>query len=196
MTKIVGLTGGIGSGKTTVAKMFEKLGVPIYIADLEAKKVTNLPSTLKIIEEKFGNSVITGNELNRAKMAEIVFNNPEKLKKLNQIIHPLVAEDFEKWMQKNKSAVFVIKEAAILLETENDHNCDFIITVTAPIDIRIDRVKGRDGVSENEILKRINNQWTDEQRINKSDFVIENINLQETLKQVSQIHKQIIKTLQ
>ena len=129
-------------------------------------------------------------------MAEIVFNNPEKLKKLNQIIHPLVAEDFEKWMQKNKSAVFVIKEAAILLETENDHNCDFIITVTAPIDIRIDRVKGRDGVSENEILKRINNQWTDEQRINKSDFVIENINLQETLKQVSQIHKQIIKTLQ
>ncbi len=194
MTKIVGLTGGIGSGKTTVAKMFEKLGVSIYIADLEAKKITNRPSTLKILEKKFGKEIIKNNELNRSLMAQIVFNHPEKLAQLNAIIHPLVAQDFKKWVQEKNSEKFVIKEAAILLETKKHHNCDFIITVTAPLDLRIKRVEERDHTSKDEILKRIKSQWTDEQRIAKSDYVIQNVNLAQTQKQVLQIFNHILNT--
>lgn len=100
MTKIIGLTGGIGSGKTTVAKMFQDLGVPIYISDLEAKAITNEPETLKIIQHKFGSEIIKNGVLDRAAMAEIVFNNPEKLKQLNAIIHPLVAAHFKLWLKK------------------------------------------------------------------------------------------------
>ena len=195
MTKIVGLTGGIGSGKTTVAKMFEKLGVPIYIADLEAKNITNKPSTLKLIQEKFGDQVIQNDELNRAAMAKIVFSNPQKLSELNAIIHPLVALHFKEWLKNNKTEKFVIKEAAILFETNMHLNCDFVITVSAPIEIRIKRVLERDNTSEQEIRNRIDNQWTDEKRIALSDFVIENINLESTMQQVNQIYKVIVKSL-
>ena len=192
MTKIVGLTGGIGSGKTTVAKMFENLGVPIYIADLEAKAITNQPQTLKLIEKQFGSSVIKNGQLNRTTMAQIVFNNPEKLNQLNSIIHPLVAEHFKEWIKKNKDEIFVIKETAILFETNTHRSCDFVITVIAPIDVRINRVKIRDNSSEEEIIKRINNQWSDEKRIPLSDFVINNITVDDTLLQVSEIYKKIV----
>ncbi|WP_432669960.1 dephospho-CoA kinase [Flavobacterium sp. SM2513] len=196
MTTIVGLTGGIGSGKTTVAKMFQDLGVPVYIADLEAKQITNEPETLKLIEQQFGQGVIENEQLNRAAMAEIVFTNPAKLSQLNAIIHPLVAEHFKKWIQKHKSEKFIIKETAILFETNNQHTCDFVITVTAPIKIRLDRVAKRDSISEKEILNRINNQWTDEQRVAKSDFVINNTTIEQTEMQVSQIFEEIIKSLE
>ncbi len=194
MTKIVGLTGGIGSGKTTVAKMFEKLGIQIYIADDEAKKITNKPSTLKVLEKNFGKEVIKDNELNRPLMAQIVFNDPKKLTQLNAIIHPLVAKDFANWLQQNKSEKFVIKEAAILLETATHHNCDFIITVTAPIEVRIKRIIERDHICKDEILNRMKNQWTDEQRIAKSNFIIENVSLAQTQKQVLQIFNNILNT--
>ena len=192
MTKIVGLTGGIGSGKTTVAKMFENLGVPIYIADLEAKGITNQPQTLKLIEKQFGATVIKNGELNRTAMAQIVFNNPEKLNQLNSIIHPLVAKHFKEWIKKNKDEIFVIKETAILFETNTHRSCDCVITVIAPIDVRINRVKIRDNSSEEEIIKRINNQWSDEKRIPLSDFVISNITVDDTLLQVSQIYKKLV----
>lgn len=196
MTKIVGLTGGIGSGKTTVAKMFEELGVPIYIADIEARKITNEPSTLELIKAAFGSSVIENGTLNREAMAKIVFSNPEKLSKLNEIVHPLVGQDFKKWLNVNKEQIYVIKEAAILLETEKPHNCDYVITVTAPISIRIQRVIDRDGISISEVQNRINNQWSDEKRIEKSDFVIENVDFKKTYEQVSIIHQKIINSLQ
>lgn len=195
MTKIVGLTGGIGSGKTTVAKMFEKLGVPIYIADLEAKKITNNPSTLVSIEEKFGSAVIKNNELNREAMAKIVFSNPDKLKELNGIIHPLVAIHFKKWIKQQKDKPFIIKEAAILFETNMHLQCDFVITVTAPEEIRIKRVLERDPISESEIRKRMNNQFSDDKRLKLSDFVIENINLETTLQQVNEIYQTITTSL-
>ena len=196
MTKIVGLTGGIGSGKTTVAKMFEDLGVPVYIADLEAKQITNELETLKLIEQQFGKTVIENGKLNRSAMAEIVFSHPEKLSQLNAIIHPLVAEHFKKWIQKHKSEKFIIKESAILFEMNNQHTCDFVITVTAPIEVRLDRVAKRDSVSENEILNRMKNQWTDDLKIANSDFVINNITSAQTKKEVSQIYAKIIKSLQ
>ncbi|MDD3003968.1 dephospho-CoA kinase [Flavobacterium sp.] len=196
MTKIIGLTGGIGSGKSTVAAMFEKLGIPVYIADEEAKKITNKSETLALIQKQFGSEVIVNNQLNRPLMAEIVFKDPTKLEQLNAIIHPLVAEDFKKWLKLHQSQPFVIKEAAILLESAKPHNCDYIITVTAPLAIRIKRVEQRDGLSEAKILERVNNQWSDEQRIEKSNFVIENVNINETKRQVSQIFEKLTKKFQ
>lgn len=193
MTKIVGLTGGIGSGKTTVAKMFSELGVPVYIADHEAKLITEKASTLALIEKEFGSIVIENQKLNRAKMANIVFNDPEKLKQLNAIIHPLVAKHFEEWLLKNKEYDFVIKEAAILFETKGHLTCDFVITVVAPKEVRINRVVKRDATSLQEIESRMKNQWSDEQRIALSDFVIENVNLLDTNKQVNAIFDKIIK---
>lgn len=194
MTKIVGLTGGIGSGKTTVAKMFQDLGIHVYIADLEAKMITNLPSTLSVIKQKFGDSVINNEQLNRKVMAQMVFNNPEKLIELNAIIHPLVAQHFKIWLIDHKDETFIIKETAILFETKSNLACDFVINVTAPISIRIDRVMKRDKTSIKEIKSRIDNQWSDEQRNELSDFTIENVNLEETRKQVSQIFKIISKS--
>ena len=196
MTRIVGLTGGIGSGKTTVAKMFEALGVSVYIADLQARKITNQPATLKLIVQEFGNAVVENEQLNRTVMAEIVFNNPEKLNQLNAIIHPLVAQDFKNWLSNNDTAVYILKETAILFETNNHISCDFVITVTAPLDLRINRVKNRDHISEIDVLKRINNQWNDESRIALSDFVIYNENRIDTLNQVKNIHKELIKLSQ
>lgn len=196
MTKIVGLTGGIGSGKTTVAKMFQDLGVPVYIADVEAKKITNQCETLKLIEQQFGSTVIEKEQLNRAAMAEIVFNNPEKLDQLNNIIHPLVAKHFKKWLKNNQDAIFVIKEVAILFETKGHLSCNFVITVTAPLDVKINRVKVRDDATEGEITKRINNQWSDKERIALSDFVIENSNIKSTSQQVKKIFQIISKLLQ
>lgn len=195
MTKIVGLTGGIGSGKTTVAKMFQELGVPIYIADEQAKIITNQPKTLKLIEEEFGSIVIENRQLNRVEMARIVFNNPEKLTLLNAIIHPLVGRHFQEWLRQQEKASFVIKETAILFETNGHLLCDFVISVTAPIAVRISRVKNRDHSSEEEINKRIQNQWTDEQREQLSDFIITNYSLESTKHQVSEIYKKILNSL-
>lgn len=195
MTKIIGLTGGIGSGKTTVAKMFQDLGVPIYIADLEARKITNQPSTLQLIQQQFGNNMVENEQLNRAALAKLVFNNPEKLNQLNAIIHPLVAKDFKNWVKKNENEKMVLKETAILFETNSHLNCDYVITVTAPIEMKIKRVEARDQVSEEEIRSRIANQWSDEKRIKLSDFVIENNDLNATLQQVKNIYSEIAKNL-
>lgn len=195
MTKIVGLTGGIGSGKTTVAKMFEKLGVPIYISDLEAKTITNTAATLAQIEKKFGKTVIQNHSLDREAMAKIVFTDPDKLKQLNAIIHPLVANHFKEWLRKQSDKPFVIKEAAILFETNMHLECDFVITVVAPEKTRIERVLKRDASSVSAIKNRINNQWTDEMRVKISDFVIMNENIKETNNKVVDIYQIILKSL-
>jgi dephospho-CoA kinase len=196
MTKIVGLTGGIGSGKTTVAKMFQELGVPIYIADLEARTITNQPETLQLIEQQFGSTVIQNGQLNREAMAELVFSNPEKLQQLNAIIHPLVANHFKVWLNENENALFVMKEVAILFETKGHLNCDFVITVTAPIELKRQRLKTRDHSSDDQIKQRIDSQWSDKQRIELSDFIIENTTIKATSQQVNKIYKNISQSLQ
>jgi dephospho-CoA kinase len=189
MTKIIGLTGGIGSGKTTVANLFRDLGVPVYIADEEAKKLMNSEEITTQIIKIFGNEVLNKNLIDREKLAAIVFSNPEKLKLLNGIIHPAVRAHFLKWVKSHSGAPIVIKEAAILFESGNDKDCDAIITVTAPLEIRIDRVLQRDKTTRTEVLKRIENQWSDELRISKSDYIIENINIDNTQSEVSKILK-------
>ncbi len=178
MSKIIGLTGGIGSGKTTISKIFEDFGIPVYNSDNEAKTITNKPEILLKIKDVFGSCVFDNEILNRKKLGEIVFQNPEKLKLLNAIIHPEVKIHFDKWLLKNKNSTFVIKESAILIETGEYKFCDFVITVIASLKNRIERVMQRDKIPEIEVMIRVKSQVSDKQRVEKSHFVINNDILQ------------------
>ncbi|MBS7786735.1 dephospho-CoA kinase [Flavobacterium sp. CYK-55] len=191
MTKIIGLTGGIGSGKTTVAKQFMDAGIPVYIADEEAKKLLDSSDIQSQIKSVFGTEVFEDEKVLRSKLAQLVFNQPQKLKQLNAIIHPAVKEHFLTWLKSKQNEPYVIREAAILFESGTYQDCDLIISVVAPIEDRISRVMKRDHVDRAAVLSRINNQWTDEQRIEKSNFVIENISPENTYKQVSEILKKL-----
>lgn len=193
--KIVGLTGGIGSGKTTVATMFNELGIPTYIADIEAKKLTNASeeielALLKILGEKAYNE----NGLNRKYVADKIFNDSELLKKVNGIIHPKVAEHFKNWVQ-DQNGSYCIKEAAILFENGNYKNCDYTILVTAPKQTRIQRVLKRDDTTEKEIMSRMDNQWPDDKKKALASFVIQNKDLEDTKSQVLKIHEYLVKTV-
>ena len=189
MTKVIGLTGGIGSGKTTVSKMFEALGVPVYNSDSEAKKIMLLPETIVLLKNNFGSDFFEKDILNRKKLADLVFKNPEKLNELNAVVHPFVKKDFIIWLKKNENEKFVIKESAILFESKTNSNCDKIITVIAPLYLRMQRIVERDNLVFHEIVKRINNQLSDEKKVEKSDFVIENTDLEMTKNQVLEIYK-------
>lgn len=192
---IVGLTGGIGSGKTTVAKEFKQLGVPVYIADEEAKK---LMGRSKIIKRKlmqlFGDDAYINDELNKPFIANIIFNDKAYLQKMNAIIHPRVAKHFQKWVRKQE-APYVIKEVAILFENDGHKLCDFVITVTAPKALRIKRLLERDNTTEAKIEAIMSNQWVDEEKIKRSHFVIENILLENTKEQVFEVHKHMLKSV-
>ena len=189
MTKVIGLTGGIGSGKTTIANYFSTLGIPVYIADDEAKKLMESSEVKDSIKEKFGESIFDNTILNRAKLAEIVFADSGKLDQLNAIVHPAVRNHFKKWLLNHEASPFVIYEAAILFESGNYKNCDYIITVTAPLESRIQRVIDRDKTNREQVLKRINAQWNDEQRISKSNFIIDNRNIETAKLKVEEILK-------
>jgi len=191
--KIVGLTGGIGSGKTTVANFFKELEIPVYISDIEAKA---LMMRSKVIKRKliqlFGDEAYSSEKLNKSFIANKIFNDKTLLEKMNSIVHPKVGSHFKKWLKK-QDAPYVIKEAAIFFENNTYKNLDYIITVIAPETTRIERVMLRDDSSVKKIKAIINNQWSDDQKIKLSDFVIENIELLETKNQVKKIHHKILK---
>ena len=189
MAKIIGVTGGIGSGKTTLVRYFESLGIPVFIADDEAKKLMQSAEVLGKIKAVFGEAIFEKGQLNRQQLATIVFSNPEKLSQLNGIIHPAVKKQFTIWLDQHQSAPFVVYEAAILFESGSYQNCDYIITITAPLEDRIARVMQRDNSSREQVLNRINAQWTDEQRATKSNFVIENSDPQISKSQLDEILK-------
>ncbi len=193
---LVGLTGGIGSGKTTVAKQFNALGIPVYIADDEAKKLMNRS---KIIRRKltalFGDDAYKNSTLNRPFLADKIFNNPSYLEKMNAIVHPKVASHFNRWVNK-QNAPYVLKESAILFENDAYKKCNYVITVTAPIEIRIKRLLERDDTSIEKIQAIIKNQWPDDEKVRKSDFVIINTELDKTLQQVIQTHNKILNDIQ
>lgn len=189
MTKTIGLTGGIGSGKTTIATYFQSKGIPIYIADDEARKIMQSEAVIQAIKKTFGKSIFENGILVRQKLAEIVFNDPAKLKELNAIVHPAVKEHYKTWLAGKKNFPCIIYEAAILFESGSYQNFDFIISVIAPLETRIARVMKRDTTSREHVLKRMEAQWTDEQRISKSDFIIENSNLEEAKKKADEILK-------
>lgn len=185
--KIIGLTGGIGSGKTTVAHYMQSLGIPVYISDSEAKKVMEFPHIIDQIRQAFGEDIVTDHKLDREKLAAIVFNHPDKLKQLNAIVHPAVKTHFENWLAQHKNHPIVVKEAAILFESGSYKDCDAIISVVAPIETRIERVLKRDATSREKVLQRINNQLSDEDRIARSQHVITNTTLEDTKNQVDEI---------
>lgn len=192
--KIIGLTGGIGSGKTTVAKMFQDLGVPVYIADEEAKKLNDTSKTIiKGLKKLLGGTIYSADgKLNRKKMASMIFNDAELLAKVNNLIHPEVAKHFEKWTAL-QTVPYVLKEAAILFESGSHKNCDKVILVTAPEEIRIKRVMNRDKVSRGEVLSRMKNQWSEEEKRKLSDFIIENTDIAHTYSQVETLHMNLLK---
>ena len=192
MTKIIGLTGGIGSGKTTIAKHIISLGIPVYIADDKAKKILMLPETLKSLKLVFGNAIFEGEILNKDKLSAIVFNNPKKLKQLNQITHPGIKKDFDNWLKANENFPLVVKEAAILFESGSYKDCDVIITIVAPIEERIHRVMTRDNTNSEAVLSRINNQWTDQMKSDKSDYIIENEDINKACAQTENIIKMLL----
>jgi dephospho-CoA kinase len=194
--KIVGLTGGIGSGKTTVASMFNDLGIPVYIADEEAKK---LMVSSKAIKRKliglFGENAYKNDQLNKPFIAEAIFHNKSLLEKMNTIIHPKVASHFKRWIQK-QNAPYVIKEAAILFENGGYKQCDFMITVTASKELKIKRLLKRDDTTLEKIEAIMNNQWSDEEKVKRSNYVIINSELDDTRHQVAKLHQKIINNLQ
>ncbi len=193
--KIVGITGGIGSGKTTVAKMFKSLGIPIYIADDEAKKLMN---SSKVIRKKLiallGESSYTENGLNKSYISSRIFKNKELLTKINAIVHPKVKTHFERWLKKQK-APYILKEAAIIFENNLQAQYDLIIVVTADTEARVNRVIKRDGSDRKKVMSVIENQLPDEVKISKSDYVIFNNDLEKTKIQVAEIHSKILKKL-
>ncbi|WP_282136102.1 dephospho-CoA kinase [Seonamhaeicola maritimus] len=192
---IVGLTGGIGSGKTTVAKQFKSLGVPVYIADEEAKKLMNRSKVIKRkLIQLFGEKAYVDDALNRPFLADIIFNDTSYLEKMNAIVHPKVAKHFERWVSKQEAS-YVIKEVAILFENGGHKQCDYVITVVAPKEVRVERLLLRDNTSREKIAAIMKNQWTDEEKVKLSDFVVENIELQDVENQASKIHKELLEKL-
>jgi len=192
MTKIIGLTGGIGSGKTTIANYFQSLGIPVYIADDEARKITELPETISKIRQEFGSAIFDNEKLSRERLAKLVFNNADQLRKLNAIVHPAVWKHFKDWLRQYSHEPIVIKEAAILFESGSYKDCDAVITVTAPIETRIERILKRDKTTRNDILRRIENQWSDAKKIANSDYVIDNADIKQAKLQADEILKKLI----
>lgn len=178
MTKIIGLTGGIGSGKTTVAQELATYGIPVYFTDLEAKKLMQSNVVLNQIRELFGNKVFIDGVLSREKLSEIVFTDPLKLNALNGIVHPAVKQHFKEWLVKHNKDSFVVYESAILFESGSYKECDYVINVVAPLDLRIQRVIDRDNTTKEKVLDRMKNQWNDEEKSSKSDFIIENTTIE------------------
>jgi dephospho-CoA kinase len=193
MSKVIGLTGGIGSGKTTIAKMFAAKGIPVYIADEEAKKLMNKSEMIIAIEKIFGKEIINNGKINRTLLAANVFNDQAKLLALNQIVHPAVKEDFKSWLQKYQDFPYVMKETAILFETGGNKDCDLLITVIAPLSERISRITKRDNTTLQSIQDRIKNQFNDDFKIAHSDFVIQNTTLEAAENQVDKIVKALNK---
>ena len=193
---IVGLTGGIGSGKTTVAKQFMDLGISVYIADEEAKNLMNTSRGIKRkLIQLFGEEAYINNQLNKPFIANIIFSDKTYLQKMNDIVHPQVAKHFNKWLLKQNTP-YIIKEVAILFENDGHKQCDYVITVVAPKELRMKRLLKRDNMTKEKIEAIMNNQWTDEQKVKLSQFVITNTELENTKKQVLKIHQQILKSLQ
>jgi dephospho-CoA kinase len=190
--KKIGITGGIGAGKTYVAEVFQSLGIPVFYADIQAKKLmTSSEKLKKLLKEEFGNDIYKDADLNKEKLASFVFSNSNKLQKLNSLVHPIVKEEFNNWC-KRQTSPYVIKEAAILFESNSHVGLDAVICVSAPLELRIERLLKRDNSSEKEIKKRIENQISQEEKEKLSDYIIVNDERNLLLPQIIKIHEKLI----
>ncbi|WP_372474574.1 dephospho-CoA kinase [Capnocytophaga sp. ARDL2] len=192
--KKIGITGGIGSGKSTVMDYISSQGYPVYCSDIRAKELMLQPTIIQEIQQIFDENVIENHQLDRKKIASIVFQNPEKLQQLNNIVHPAVERDFMEFCQTHQDKDFVFYESALMIETGNYQQFDKVILVTAPLETRIQRVMQRDSLSKKEIEKRIANQLSDEEKRKFIDFEIVNQEKSETFKQIEEILK-ILKSM-
>ncbi len=190
----VGITGGIGSGKTTVCKIFEILNIPIYYADMEAKKlmVTNELLIQEIKDFLGPQAYLEEGQLNRKYIAQQVFNDEQKLKRLNSIVHPAMYKDGLRWHKEQKGVPYTLKEAAILFESKGHRSMDKTILVVAPLDIRLERVMARDKATKEEVLARVNKQMPDEEKIPLADFIILNDGKAPIVPQILKIHDRIV----
>ena len=191
---VVGITGGIGSGKSIVCSVFNALGIPVYDADTEAKKLYEIPEVIEEVKKTFGGKFFTASgDLDKKKFAGLVFSDEVSLKKINAIIHPFVKKNFKIWKKANGGNPYMLKEAAILFESGTNKGCDKVITVTAPEALRIQRILARDNRTREQVEKIIQHQWNDAEKIKRSDFVIENDELHLVLPQVLKIHEELLK---
>ncbi len=193
----IGITGNIGSGKTTISKIFEVLGIPVFYADDEAKKVmVNDEILIGAIKQTFGQeSYFEDGSLNRKHISNIVFKSETELAKLNAIVHPAVFRAFDNWVPKFKNVPYVLKEAALLFESDSYKMCDKTIMVTAPLEMRIQRVMQRDGLSEAEVRGRDAKQFTEEKKLELADYAIKNDNSELVIPQVLALHELFIGSL-
>jgi dephospho-CoA kinase len=189
----VGLTGGIGSGKSTVAKIFEVLGIPVYYADDAAKKLMNEDVKLiALIKQHFGEESYKDGKLNRSYLASIVFNDTEKLETLNSLTHPVTIRHAVEWMEQ-QTTLYIIKEAALLFESGADKNLDYVIGVYSPKTLRINRVMERDGIRSEEVIKRMDRQMDEEMKMKRCNFIIANNEQELIIPQVVALHEKFLK---
>ncbi len=188
----IGITGGIGSGKSTVAKVFETLGIPVYNADDAAKRLMQEdPDVKKQIIFLFGEKAYDQGKLNRSWISEQVFGNPEKVKALNAIVHPATIRDAHMWMNQQQTP-YTLKEAALIFESGSEKELNYVIGVDAPQELRIQRVMERDNTTREAILQRMNNQLDESEKINRCDFIIHNDGKQLVIPQVITLHQQLV----
>jgi len=193
MSKIIGVTGGIGSGKTTLIKYIAGKQFPVYIADDAGKRVMEKAHVISKINDLFNGEVLLSNGLlNRSKIGAIVFNDKILLEKLNEIVHPEVALDFKQFVEVNKHKNLIFKETAILFESGSYKDCDATILITAPVDIRIDRVVKRDGITIEEVIARMKNQLSDEEKAKLATYIVENITLDDAYLRIEFIIKELL----
>jgi dephospho-CoA kinase len=191
----LGVTGGIGSGKTSVCRVFNVLGIPVFSADSEARIIMEADlRVISAIKSIGGRNIYSDGVLNREELAKLMFNNNEILKKVNHAVHPVVLEQFGKW-EKLQVEPYVIMEAAILFESGAGNLMDRILTVVAPIEERIDRVVKRNTLTREQVMDRIKNQMDDEEKIKKSDYVIDNSDTMMIIPAILEIHEEIINNL-
>ncbi|MGE4289068.1 MAG: dephospho-CoA kinase [Salinivirgaceae bacterium] len=190
---IVGLTGGIGSGKTFIAQKFHSLGIPIYNSDTRAREL--MLSDKELIEnlkQLFGSGVYRDQKLNKTFIAEQIFKNKQLLQKMNQLVHPKVQNDFEHWCSQHTTAPFVIKEAAILIESGAYKQCNYIIVILAPKTLRMERVMNRDNMSHEQFVNILNNQLNDKERLEFANFTIRNDGTEDLDQKVHELYQQIV----
>jgi len=191
--KVIGLTGGIGSGKTTVIQYIASKGFPVYIADDAGKRVMETPEVTEKVNILFNGEVLLPNgTLDRKKIGAIVFNNPDLLQQLNAVVHPAVALDFEKFRVANAQAPLLFKESAVLFESGAYRACDATILVTAPKEVRIQRVMSRDHVTKEQVMERIKNQMPDDEKKLLSTYSVENTDLPGTFNKIDEILAQLL----
>ncbi|MBE0649591.1 MAG: dephospho-CoA kinase [Bacteroidales bacterium] len=189
----VGLTGNIGSGKTLVCQIFETLGIPVFYADRVARNLYSEPEVRGQVIETFGAGVYSSEgQLIPQNLARIVFNDKTALQEINRIIHPGVMRKYLQWLEENADYDYILHEAAILFESNLQHEFDYIIMVTAPEKVRLQRVMERDALPESSVMARMKNQWPEKEKVQKSDFVIINDGIKFLIPQVLEIHNQLI----